>query len=437
MANYANTYSPTPNPSQPGIAGAPITNNSANAPGSAYATAYSLGTTNLLRQAIEAKIFDAAPAMYNPLKILYRFPVIDKDSDEFSYLTQPFARPTLTINTWTSGTGVIEMAGTYASVQDLPVTKGDIITNASDVPFIVTSTTWNAGAGLSSCVVAKQTGGTLAGGDFTPADVPAIMGTIVADGMNTFMHYDRPTPYTSYNYIQFMQRNSRWGHIERQIYMNTGTTDYFENEKNFKINQLRVDMLVTAFNGTRGQFSIPGVTSGNYLAKSTGGIMPTMIAAGCAHGSPTLSSIIPTFKSLAFSTNFKAEGNTRFLFGTQEILSDLAGAFKFDKTRYAPNDRVAQLELDEYNFGVMKFVSVPCDLFRAPEAFGAHWKNRIVCLDGSNIKLCKLKGMQHVEMGQTGDIYSGQTQTYIDWWVRANMGLQFNNPYGSFYMDVV
>lgn len=218
---------------------------------------------------------------------------------------------------------------------------------------------------------------------------------------------------------------------------NTGTTDYIDKDKNNKINQLRTDMMVFAFNGTRGQFSWPGLTSGTWYAKSTMGFYPAMVAAGCAHASPTLSSLVASFKQLAYYTNFKAEGNTRFLFGTDEILGDLADAFKFDKTRYAPNDMIAKLGLDEYNLGVMKFVPVPCDLFRAPEAFGTQWKKRILYMDLSNARLTKLRGKDQIEMGQTGDINSGLTNIYVDWFVAANMGTEYNNPLGGFYMDVV
>jgi hypothetical protein len=418
------------------VAAAPFTLANSNPTGSDYATNYALSTSDLLAQAIQREIFDSAPAMYNALKLMYSIPFSDENSDEFKYAEKPWNRPTITVFGWNSGTSTLTLAGTYSTLQSMPVVVGDVIVNASDVPFMVQSVTYSNVADSATITVAKQTGGSLAAGDFTAAETVSIQSATIADGMNYFAHYDRANVVWKYNYIQMFQRARRWSEIELLKYQNTGTTNFLDMDKVEAINQLRNDVFATMFDGTRGEFTWTAPTSGTYRAKATGGIYPSMVSAGSAHASPTLSSLKTAFEKLCFSTNYKAEGGVRMVYATDEILYELSKAFKEPGIQYTPNDSIANLGLNEYKIGAGRYVPVTCELFREASLFPAVWKNRILVLDMATIKPTKLKGKPHIEVGQTSNKSQGTREDYVDYWVKAYFGLKFNNPLGSFYIDV-
>ena len=196
--------------------------------------------------------------------------------------------------------------------------------------------------------------------------------------------------------------------------------------------QLRTDLFVTLFNGTKGEFK----TSSTIPAKTTGGIFPSMVAAGSMSGNPTTASLVSQFKTLAFKTNYKQEGGTRMIYGTPELLHELSGAFKDPGLRYAPNDSISSMDLKQYEFGGMKFVPVPCQLFNEQSCFPATWQRKLLILDQETIQPVKLKGLSAFENGSTLDLEQGSRDDFKDWWVKANIGVQFNNPLASFTLDV-
>ena len=436
-------FKPTPNIETPGVATNPFGNALANASGSNYASNYSLATTKMLQDAILYAIFDSAPAQYNALKLLYSTPFETVKSDEFIYFEEPWGRPTIEAFTWdettpTTGTiGTLTIAGTYTSEDDMPAIKGDIVTTASGEPLMVVGRTFSAVANSCVLLLKVQTGGTLTAGDITAGDFLAIQSATIGDGMNDFYHYDRATADEKYNYVQRFQRCSRWNTWELINWQNKGVTDFVERDKMKKLNQLRVDMFSTFMNGTRGEFQIPGVTSGQYRAKTMGGIYPIMVNAGAQHASPTITGLKTAFESLAFSTNFKAEGGLRYIYATDEMIYNLSKEYKETYTRYTPNDKIANFNLNEFIIGTMRFVPIPCELFKEKTVFPETWNNKILVVDKETIKPTIMEGYPHLNMGETKDKREGTREDYKDWWVEAQLGLKFNNPIGGFYIDVV
>ena len=78
----------------PGIGNLPFGNRETNPQGSFYnpESEYTAVETNLIQKAIREVIFDAAPAQYNSLKVLFSKPYAEKNLDEFEYLEKTFGR---------------------------------------------------------------------------------------------------------------------------------------------------------------------------------------------------------------------------------------------------------------------------------------------------------------------------------------------------------
>jgi hypothetical protein len=427
-------FTPNPNPVNAGYAQSPFSNDNLNPNGSNYADTFTKDTTDLIAKAIEYQIYDAAPQQYDALKVLNASPYVDKPSDEFSYFEKTFGRSAMTCHAWNAGTATITLSGTYATSQSIPVAVGDVIYNEDGTPVIVTTITPNVAANSATLVVAAQTGGALP--TFANGQTISFATTLIADAMDVFKHYDRPDVVERYNYIQFFQRNSRWGAVEMQKMINMGTTDYMNIDKTEKLDQLRVDMFSMYINGTRGEFPIAGEGGTTSYAKMMGGIYPTMIAAGAPAVSAAVSGLKTAFETLAFETNFKKEGGVRMVYGTDEKLYELSKVYKEDKVRYEPNSKIADLNLYQYNIGNMKFVPVSCELFRDDSVLPPAFKDRLIVVDQESIKPVKFKGMPQIQVGQTNNMQRGSYRNYTDWWVQANLSMQFNNPQGGFIIDI-
>jgi hypothetical protein len=167
-----------------------------------------------------------------------------------------------------------------------------------------------------------------------------------------------------------------------------------------------------------------------------GGIYPTMVNAGAAQLSCTVAGLQATFESAAFATNFKAEGATRFIYGTDEVLNEFSKIYKQPGLRYTPDNEIAKLNLKRIELGSMNFVLVPCELWREESCFESDWARRIVVLDQDTIRPVKMKGIPQTEMSETDNIAQGSREDFKDFVVRAQMSLEFNNPVASFIIDV-
>jgi hypothetical protein len=408
----------------PGTGNSPFGNIAANPQASNYGTAsgFSASETILIAKAVREAIFDAAPEQYMALRLVFEKDFEEVNLDEFEYLeanatqTAQAAVPgaiqtqTLTLTAATSTKIGIDKIIIYPDG-----TKATITAVLSPLTFTVKSQT---GAGLPAIAV---------------GDIFSVQSTLVADGANYFADYERTETITRYNYIQMFLRARRWTRMELLKYQNSGTTNYLDIDRKDKIDQLRVDLFNSFFNGTRGEFQL----SSGAPAKSMGGIYPTMVAAGSMTANPTIAGLRTAFETLAFKTNFKKEGGTRMIYATDEMLYELSKIFKDPGTRYAPNDKIADLNLTEYRMGTMKFVPVPCELFKEQSCFPKEWARKILVLDQETISPVKMKGLPSMFSGTTLDKgANGTREDFKDWYTEANLSLRFNNPLGSFYIDV-
>lgn len=417
----------------PGTGNSPYGNIAANPQASNYGTAsgFSATETILIAKAVREAIFDAAPEQYMALRLVFEKDFEEVNLDEFEYLEKTFGRTALEANAIVAAQAAVPGA---IQTQTLTLTAATATKIGIDKIVIYpdgTKATITAVLSATTFTVKSQTGVGLPA--IAVGDIFSIQSTLVADGANYFADYERTQTITRYNYIQMFLRARRWTRMELLKYQNAGTTNYLDIDRKDKIDQLRVDLFNSFFNGTRGEFQL----SSGAPAKSMGGIYPTMVAAGSMTANPTIAGLRTAFETLAFKTNFKKEGGTRMIYATDEMLYELSKIFKDPGTRYAPSDKIADLNLTEYRMGTMKFVPVPCELFKEQSCFPKEWARKILVLDQETISPVKMKGLPSMFSGTTLDKgANGTREDFKDWYTEANLSLRFNNPLGSFYIDV-
>jgi len=420
----AQTYSP-------GVGNLPFGNLNTNPENANYQndSQFSPEEQNLIQKEIRRAIFDAAPAQYNALKLLSMKAYIEKNNDEFEYLEKTFGRTPI------EAAGIVAAQAPVAGAnqtQTIPLTAASMDHVSEDLIVIYPDNSkaviTAVGPGNQITVNSQTNDGLSA---VAVSDIFSFQSTIESDGMDYFANYERLETITRYNYIQFFMRAQRWAKVEMQKHINSATTDYLKHDKMHKLNQLRVDFFNSYFNGQRGEFPL----SGNRVAKAMGGVYPTMVAAGSASANPTVAGLQAAFETLAFQTNYKAEGGTRFIYGTDEILNEFSKIYKQPGLRYEPNDEIANLRLKRIELGTMNFVLVPCELFREESCFPAEWRRKVLILDQEAITPVKMKGIPALEMGLNRK-NNGTRENYIDFWCGGQLSLEFNNPLGSFWLDI-
>jgi len=424
-------YTPVPSTTVPLKSTSPFGVQDANASGSDYATNYTHSTTNLLREELQRKIIETTPEQYKILQLIMSRPTLYKNMFEFKYKEKGFGRTALV-------SASDEISPGADTSQTLTVTAGggdsiaynDIIVYPDNTKATVVSI-----SGVT-VVVHPYTGETLPA--VTTGDKFAIQAPLTADGQNFFAHYQRMSTTEKYNYIQTILRARRWNRGELQEYKNSGTTDYLDLDKADVLEQLRMDMFNVVMNGTRGQATLSSdgsATSANqYLAKASGGIVPTMIDGGASRVYATPATLVPLFENTAFVTNRKKEGAVRFIVGRDQMLWNLSKSYKSEGIRYQPKDMTMDLNLKEYNVGNMRFVPVTCELFGEDSMFPG-WENRLLVLDLETINPVCMKGYSPYEMGETDDKKQGSYRDYKDFWLQGTISIQMSNLTSSFIID--
>ena len=402
----------------------------ANPLGSHYGSDSSLAPTEtlLLQKEVKREIFDTAPVQYNALKILYGKTFIEKASDDFDYVEHGFGRTALEINA--NAVATAASAGNHVT-QTITLTAASYSYAGND--FIVTYPTGEKGT-ITALLGSNQVTVTSLTGLGLPAvstgDFLSIQAGLYADGKTGFARLERLETTTRYNYVQFFLRAARWGIVELTKWQNTGTTDFIDKDRAERMRQLRTDLFVSFFDGVRGEAQL----ADGLQAKTMGGVYRLMLAAGVTASTPTVSGLKTAFEAAAFASNYKAEGEYRFVFGTDEILYELSKSWKEADIQYTPSDDTADLNLRMIVIGTMKFILVPCELFKEVSAFTADWGRRILVLDMDAIRPVTMRGIPAMEAGTTlgMEIREG----FREWWIKAQLSIEYNNPQSGFIIDV-
>jgi len=391
-------------------------------------------TTSLIKRDIARVIFDAVPAKYKIFRLLFDKPVDYQAGDVFTYMEKTFGRTALRATAITATGATVDVSVTAGTEANVTINKIVVYPdNTKAIVYNVTSghvhlkpLTYTGTANLPAVAI----------GDYF-----SIQGSLIADGQNFMVHYDRMSKIERYNYVQMMQRDKRWTRRELTKFANLGTTNYMDLDKKEQLQLLLQDMFCSFWNGQRGEATVtPLVGSGGaYKALTMGGIYPLMVAASCANSSGVTSSTLKeVFEALCFQTDYKSEGGTRFIFAQNALLYELSKVWKEQGVRYTPNDRIADLNLYQYKIGDMNFVPVATELFKELSMFPATWKHRIFVLDLDTITPVCITGYAPIETGQTNPKgVNGSINDYTEWWIQGMLSLKFNNPLSSFYIDTV
>ena len=422
---------------QPGVGGAPFGNALfANALGSDYAqnSAYGAGSSDLISRALREAIFDAAPAKYAIMTLLFQQNFETVDSDEFYYREQTFGRAPLIANAITAATAAVPGATVTANYTltgaSFNVTLDMVIgfNDANNTKGIV-----RALPGGNVITVESQTSGQLPAAAVGDTLIP--MSTFRADGQAVFQTYQRLQTIERYNYVQGFLRARRWGKIELLKFQNKGTTNYLQKDSDELMKQVRLDVFASYINGTRGEFR----TAVGEPGKSMGGWFPTMTAAGSAAATSTIAGLQATLEALAFATDYKSEGAPRFIVAVPRLINEVHKIYKQQLTRYALSDMIANLELEELKFGGLRFVFVPCMLLQEPSLFPLSFANKIFVLDLQTIHPVQMKGLPAFDMGGTlmKEGPNGTREDFKDLYVEAHLGSMMDNPLSSFTIDII
>lgn len=397
-----------------------------NAVGSTYSSTYGITTadTGLIQRIVRELIYDASPEQYMDLKLLSMKTPKQVPSDEFFYHEMGFGRDPVVINAINAG-GVAST--TLTVVNSEMVSEDTIVVYPDNTKAVVTAI--NSATSIDVTAHDSNNGGTLSA--LVVGDVLSILSPVEADGADDIAQYFRQETVERFNYVQMLIKAVRFGRMELFKYNNAGTTsNYITLQKQRCVDQFRVDLSNILWNGERGEL----VLAGNERAKTAGGIYPLMVGAGSFSTTSTLANLKAAVEDAALSTEFKRWGYTRFLYGSPRLIYEVSQAWKEDKVRYRPDDRMGDVYLDSVNIGSSRIVFVPMQRFEETSCFPTEWANRLILLDQESVTPVECWGE---EMGQTLPRKdNGTRENFQDFWISSTFSIEFNNPLGSAIINV-
>ncbi len=395
-----------------------------NSIGSQYAADNGHDISLLVEKFTNKAIFDAAPQQFFDLKLLNMKQFIQTNTDEFFFKEAGYQRQPLTA---TSGAASV----VWPATQTFAISSLDNISTDTIItyPNNQKGTVVSINTTTSEITVKPYTNDTLPA--VVAADTFGNVSSVEADGTDGWAQYYRMSTIERFNFIQLFSKTIRYGEVELFKLKNAGITNNFlEMERMDMMRQFRIDISNSFINGQRGEVTL----ASGQVAKSTGGVFPSMVAAGSPNALLTTSTLTDGFEDLVLSSEYGAYGSVRFAFMTPRIHLILSKSYKDDKTRYKPDDEIAKLQLNEVNIGSSRIVLVPYQRFADRASFPESFENKIMILDMKNINLRQMWGERS---GDTLDRTEGVPKRYKEMWVDANMGVQFNNPLACAWADVI
>jgi len=434
MAQTAFTATPNPSNVTATQANFPLWN--LNAPASEYSALYSMDETIHIQRAIYDKIIQNFPAQFNIFRILFSKPVKYFNSDEFTWTEEAWPRPILTV---ASGAGAV----TYPSTQTNTLTAGgtsgvavgDSVWYEDGSMGVITTVTPATNVIVVTPLQGKTVPATNAVSNYKL--VPGF--PIIADGMNSFVHFDRSVTVQHTNYVAIGQRNRRWTDMTMLKYQNAGTTDYLQIDAKKTMMNAQLDAFQYFFNGTKGNAVVTypnGAAAFN--GKTCDGIYQYMKNNGSQHATSTPATLEADFRQLAFNTNYKNVGVPRFIIGTDKALGAMGKALK-NPIRYMPEMMNYNMGLKEYEIESMRFVPISCPLFEERSGlFPAFFEKMLLVLDIDTIDPACMKGLMPFSSGSTQSMTKGQGgyNTYTDFWVSYAISLMMSNVDSSYYINL-
>lgn len=414
------TYTPTIPPSNA------LSNIDLNAFGSNYASSYGHNVTGLIKREVQRVIYDAAPKGYfTDLQILMAKPREKWLSDEQYYDERTFGRKPVVATANVAGA---------TQTQVIPVTN--LSTSAVSVNVIITYPNNQK----ATVIAVDPTANTITAKAYTNQVLPAVtandvisfQATMLGDSRNRIDTYSRIDVIERYNYIQQFARATRFGQMELYKYKNAGTTNYLDENKRDVMDQYRIDISNSYWNGDRGEAIMDDGTP----TKTMGGVYPSMTAAGSPNTTTTTATIGDAVEDIVLGTQFGNSSQRKFLYATPTLLHALSKFYKSTLTRYTPDNMLAKLELSQIEMQGGIVVLVPVQRFQEASCFPASFANRMILVDQENITCAEAWGENIVD--ETPDINSGINQnTYKDFYVTGQLSIKMPNPLSNGWIDVV
>jgi hypothetical protein len=397
-----------------------------NSFGSIYANKFGKSTTSVIRDVARDLIYDASDERFYDLSILSMKSPIPKPSDEFFYDEKVYGRAAI------SATSTYALV-TYPNTQTFTVANPDAVNvdmilgypdNSKGV-IISKNTTTN------EIVVRPATGSSLPAVSVNDRFFNAT--TIEADDATKINQYFRMTTVRRVNYIELFVSGLRYGRVEL-IKLNAAGTNSNRQAMEAKEwrDQFRIGMSNQYWNGEQAEYILEDGTP----AKSMGGIIPTMNAAGVPRISTTSSSAGLALEQLSLRTRFKQEG-TRFLYTTSDNWLTFSKYYKDEKTRYNPPDSKANLDLSYVVVAGEKIVFVPMDRWQIQSnSFPESFSKLAVLLDQESINPVMLQSYPEalIQIGgrKQGVNFNNQGSSSV---LEASFSCEFNNPLGGGFIE--
>jgi len=347
-----------------------------NAPGSRYASRQNRAISDKVERITRRQLFDAQPKQFLELTLLNMNQAKETNlsSDEISFGEYGWQRaPLFVTSTGTSGyTQTVSVSNMSEAAEN------HFYLHPSGVPMLLH--TKNEAAGTVTFKAIE--GETLP--QIVSDSILANQGPIEADGTDSFASYFRMDIIERDNYVQFFSRGRLYGEIEYEKLSRAGRwTNFLQEELKQLMLQGRIDLSNTFWTGKKGEVVLPG----GLVAKSMNGVYQSMKEAGSPEIQTTKATVVPAFEHLVEQTEYGQYGATRFFFAHPKVLKLISNAYKGDKTRYAPNDMVAKLMLNQIDIGSSVVVLVPYGRFGDRSSFPAFYANSGFLLDFDNIKM--------------------------------------------------
>ncbi len=389
-----------------------------------YASQFGHDTTFLIRRITNRDVWDAEPQQFLDLKLLNMFQFEQEASDEFNflertYLGKPLQSTAIAASVASPGTQ------TFAVTTLQHVSTDMIMTYPNNTKGTITAIDTSA----LTVTITPMTGQTLPA--VAIGDLFSHLSNVDANRQDGFPTFFRSDYIERFNFIQRISYAITFTDTERWKHEKAGTIDnYVAQQKEDLMKVVRTRISNILWNGERGEVTL----ANGKKEKTTGGIFPTMVAAGSPSSSTTISNIRKPFEDMVIATEFGEYGKQRFAFMHPTIHLALSQEYKDDKTRYRPDDiDVTRLQLQMVDVGSSQVVLVPFTRYGDANAFPAAFKNRIFIIDPGNIKIKQLWGERS---GETLDRTGGVAKTYKDTWVDTQIGPRINNPLSFGTVDI-
>jgi hypothetical protein len=426
-------FTTTPSLVNPSAVQSPYPNWLLNPLGSDYAAQMGYADTRLLAPAIEKMIVQSIPSQYKMLKLLFDKAPKLKTDEEHEWWERNIPRPALEVLVDSAGGATDTITLTAGGSGQVSINTQLELANGRQVIVTAVDTTLNT-------ITVKPANGTAVLVASTAGDKIITGFAPIADGQNFFSNYTRMDLVRYTNFIARGLRAKRWTTMTALKYKNNQTVNYFEEDAAELMENVYNDLFFLFMNAEKGEYDItvPVGGGGTYKAKVGDGIFPFLVKNNAAHSSSSPATLEADLKALAFGTNYKNIDEARYILGTPYMLHLLSEVFK-DPVRYAPNDTISKLDLQEYRFGGMKFVPVPIVHFEERfNQFQDGFARRLICIDPAKVFTTGIMGLPQIQARNTGSQHkdNGGYNDYIDYIVDYVLGTQVETVQGHFWIDM-